>query len=121
MTMQEIEKKIKEIASNRSIPEQEIINNVLAHLEVTYNPKDYSDEDKEIIEEIKDKIGSVLYSCDRQRMVVNQKTKFNEVFDLDQIEMKLFDATLADLESAGYVYSLKHEIGLTEEGIRKYR
>jgi hypothetical protein len=121
MTIQELEKKINEIAANKQIHEQEVINNILAHLEVTYSPKIYSNEDNELIEEIKNKIGTVLYSCDRQKMGVNQMTKYNEVFGLDQVEMKLLDNAWTELEAQGYIYSLMYEIGLTEEGIRKFR
>ena len=55
MTLQDLQKKIEEIASAENINQQEIMNGIIASLEVKYQSKDYSSEDKQIIEEIKEK------------------------------------------------------------------
>lgn len=121
MSIQELQKKITEISTEKGIHEQEIINSLLATLEVKYANKSYDTEDAQIIIEIKKKIMNELYSLPKHRVTVNRGTKYEELFDLDNIELNLLHDAYTQLESDGDVYSLKYEIGLTEQGIRKQR
>lgn len=121
MNINELEKKIKQIASEKNIKEQEIINGILANLEEVYSLKDHSENDRQIIDGIKQKIVTTLLNCENQKKIVNQATKYNELFDLDRVEMDLLNDAWNELEADRDVFSLAFEIGLTDEGIRKYR
>ncbi|MBB3186102.1 hypothetical protein [Microbacter margulisiae] len=121
MDINELEKKIKQIATEKNIREQEVINGILANLELVYSPKDHSEQDREIIDGIKQKILSTLLNCDNQKKIINQATKYDELFDLDRVEMSLMQDAWNELEADRDVFSLAFEIGLTDEGIRKYR
>lgn len=121
MNINELEKKIKQIASAKNIREQEIINGILSNLEQVYSPKDHSEKDRQIIDGIKRKIVTTLFNCDNQKKNVNQATKYDELFDLDRVEMGLVNDAWNELEADRDVFSLAYEIGLTDEGIRKYR
>lgn len=121
MNINELEKKIKQIASEKNIKEQEVINGILANLEEVYSPKDHSENDRQIIDGIKQKIVNTLLNFDNQKKIVNQATKYGELFDLDRVEMNLVNDAWNELEADRDVFSLAFEIGLTDEGIRKYR
>ena len=121
MTIQELQKRITDISTEKGIREQEIINGLLAHLDTKYAKKSYSLEDTKIVDEIKVKIMSKLFALPDHKTVVNRGTKYEQLFDLDSVERNLLDDAFTELESDGDVYSLKHEIGLKEQGIRKQR
>ncbi len=121
MDIKQLEDRIKQIASEKNIKEQEIINGILANLELTYSPKEHSESDRQLIDGIKQKIISTLLICDNQKKIVNQATKFEELFDLDRIEKGLLNDAWNELEANRDVFSLAFEIGLTDEGIRKHR
>lgn len=121
MDLQKIKEKVDEIASVKKIHAQEIYNRILSYLETTYNYTIPSGDEKKIIEEIKNRLLTGLYSMDRHRMTVNHATKYNQVFDLDEIEMKLLDKALQELQTEGQVSSLMYEISLTDKGVMTAR
>ncbi|SHN21088.1 hypothetical protein [Flavobacterium xinjiangense] len=121
MTIQDLQKKIDEIATYENIDQQEIINGIMANLEIKYKKANYSEEDKKLIEELKTKILTKLYSLPEHKKLINHMTKFDELFGLDKLEFKLLNNAFNELEAEGDVYSLEYEIGLKEQGIRKTR
>ena len=121
MNIQELKKKIKEIAAEKQIHEQEIINGIIANLETVYAPKKHTEQDKQIIKGITEKIITTFLSANKQKIGVNKMTKYDELFGLDRVEIELVNDAWTKLESQRDVYSLMYEIGLTDEGIRKYR
>lgn len=120
-TIGELQKKIVDVSAATGTHEQAIINGLIAHLEERYAPKNFSLEDSKIIRGIKKKIGDALYKMDGQKTVVNHATNYRDLFSLDEVEYKLVDAAWNQLEASGDVSSLKHEISMTEQGIRRYR
>lgn len=121
MTIQELQKRITEISTEKGIHEQEIINGLLAHLDTKYAKKSHTLEDAKIVREVKAKIMTTLFALPKHKTVVNQATKYEQLFDLDNIELNLLNDAFTELEAEGDVYSLKYEIGLTEQGVRKQR
>ena len=121
MNINELERKIKEISQKEKIHEQEIINQTIAYLEQKYEPKDYSDSDKKIIKNIEGKMTSTHYSKKDPKQITTQAPAFYELFSLDTLEMKLMEAAWSKLLTDGDVFQLAFEIGLTEQGVRKYR
>jgi hypothetical protein len=121
MTIQELQKRISEISTEKRIHEQEIINGLLAHLDTKYAKKSHTFEDAKIVLEVKAKIMATLFALPNHKTVVNRATKYEHLFDLDRVELNLLNDAFTELESDEYVYSLKYEIGLTEQGIRKQR
>lgn len=121
MTIQELQKRITEISSEKGIHEQEIINGLLAHLDTMYANKSHTLEDARIILEVKAKIMTTLFTLPNHKTVVNRATKYVQLFNLDNVEFNLLNDAFTELEAEGDVYSLKYEIGLTEQGVRKQR
>lgn len=121
MNLQELQNKITEISKGRGIHEQEIINNLLATLNVNYSEISYDSEDVEIIKEVKEKIMTTLFAKSNHKTTINRATKFDLLFGLDKIENGLLNRAFEELEADADVYSLQYEIGLTEQGIRKQR
>lgn len=121
MTIQELQKRITEISTEKGILEQEIINGLLAHLDTKYANKSHALEDAKIIIKVKIIIMTTLFALPNHKTVVNKATKYQQLFGLDNIEFKLLDDAFKELEAEKDVYSLKYEIGLTDQGIRKQR
>lgn len=119
--MKKLDHKIKEISEHKNIEQEKIIRGILEHLEVKYNLKDYHEEDQHIIKGIQKKIISVLLQEPDQKKQLNQTVKYNDVFDLDRIEMSLLNDAWNELEARDEVYAEAYEIGLTDSGIRKHR
>jgi len=121
MTIQELQKRITKISTEKGIHEQEIINGLLAHLDTKYAKKSHTLEDAKIVSEVKVKIIVKLFALPNHKTVVNSATRYEQLFDLDSVELNLLNDAFTELESVGDVYSLKYEIGLTEQGVRKQR
>jgi hypothetical protein len=121
MDLQKIKEKVESISKNKNIHEQEIYSAIDSFLESNYNYEVPSDEVIPIIEEIKKKILVKLYRSDRHRIGVNRATKYDQLFNLDGIEMKYLDRAFTELESDGQVSSVMYEISLTEKGIMTVR
>lgn len=121
MTIQELQKRIAEISSEKGIQEQEIINGLLAHLDTKYASKSYSLEDATIIGEVKVKIMKKLFALPNHKIVVNRATKYEQLFSLDKVEFTLLEDAFTELAADGDVFVLQYEIGLTEQGVRKQR
>jgi hypothetical protein len=121
MTIQELHKRITEISTEKGIHEQEIINGLLAHLDMKYAKKYHTLEDAKIVHELKLKIMGKLFALPNHKIIVNRATKYEQLFDLNSVELNLLNDAFTELESDGDVYSLKYEIGLTEQGVRKQR
>lgn len=121
MTFEDLKKKIIEVSNSQNISEQQIISGTIASLDLKYQPKIYSFEDRKIKEDLKIKILSRLYEEPFHKKSINHATKYDVLFGADQIEMKLLNDTYTELEAENLVFSEEFEIGLTEEGIRKIR
>ncbi|WP_025664799.1 hypothetical protein [Aquimarina megaterium] len=119
--MNKLSRKIREISEDKNIEREKIVQELLEHLEVKYNLKDHHEEDQQIIKGIQRKIISVLLQEPNQKKELNQTVKYNDVFDLDRIEMSLLNDAWNELEARDEVYAEAYEIGLTDSGIRKHR
>ncbi|WP_074410073.1 MULTISPECIES: hypothetical protein [Aquimarina] len=119
--MNKLSRKIREISEDKNIEREKIVQGLLEHLEVKYNLKDHHEEDQYIIKGIQKKIISVLLQEPNQKKQLNQTVKYNDVFDLDRIEMSLLNDAWNELEARDEVYAEAYEIGLTDSGIRKHR
>lgn len=121
MDLQTVKNKVEEIAKNNSVNEQEIYSKIMAFLDTIYTYKIPTDLENKILEDVKLKIFKVLYSKERHRQIVNQATKYNTLFGLDEIEMKYLGRAFQELETDDQVSSLMYEISLTEKGIMTAR
>jgi hypothetical protein len=121
MNIEKIKERVDEIAKSENIHDQEVYNRILAYLETTYNYTIPAEDELEIISDIKTKILKTLYSKAGHKQGINRQTKYNELFDLDGIEIKYLDQAFQDLETNGQVASLMYEISLTEKGIMTIR
>ncbi|PKV50443.1 hypothetical protein ATE84_2501 [Aquimarina sp. MAR_2010_214] len=119
--MKKIDRKIREISEYKNIEQDKIIVGILEHLEVKYNLNEHHIEDQHIIKGIKKKIINALLQEPNQKKQLNQTTKYNDVFNLDRIEMSLLNDAWNELEARDEVYAEAYEIGLTDSGIRKHR
>lgn len=119
--MDKLDRKIREISEHKNIQQEKIKQGILEHLEVKYNLKDHHEEDQHIIKGIQKKIISALLQEPDQKKQLNQTIKYNDVFDLDRIEMSLLNDAWNELEARDEVYAEAYEIGLTDSGIRKHR
>ncbi|WP_024770977.1 hypothetical protein [Aquimarina macrocephali] len=119
--MDKLDRKIREISEHKNIQQEKIKQGILEHLEVKYNLKDHHEEDQHIIKGIQKKIISALLQEPDQKKQLNQTIKYNDVFDLDRIEMSLLNDAWNELEARDEVYAEAYEIGLTDNGIRKHR
>ncbi|WP_438422839.1 hypothetical protein [Aquimarina macrocephali] len=119
--MDKLDRKIREISEHKNIQQEKIKQGILEHLEVKYNLKDHHEEDQHIIKGIQKKIISALLQEPDQKKQLNQTIKYNDVFDLDRIEMSLLNDAWNELEARNEVYAEAYEIGLTDSGIRKHR
>ena len=121
MNIEKIKERVDEIAKSENIHEQEVYNRILAYLETTNNYTIPAEDELEIISDIKTKILKTLYSKAGHKQGINRQTKYNELFDLDGIEIKYLEQAFQDLETNGQVASLMYEISLTEKGIMTIR
>ncbi len=112
-----LETKVKELATAKGIYEQEIYNRLLAFLETSYNYVVPTVQENSMIIEVKHKILTTLYSKDQQKQSVNSQIKYDQLFDLDRVEMQYLEKAFLDLESDGQVACLKYQISLTDKGI----
>lgn len=116
MTLQNIKAKVEQIANEKGITEQEIYNRVLSILENSYNYVLSSDDEANIVSEIKNKMLKKLYRAPKQRISVNQATKYDELFGLDKVEHPLANKAWDELSQDGLVSQVMYEISLTEPG-----
>ena len=117
MNIETVRQRVTEIATQKGVYEQEIYNRLIAYLETSYNYSVPTEQEHSIVEGVKNKILTVLYSKDRQRMTVNRAIKYNQVFSLDEVEMKFLEKVFTQLESDGLISCLAYEISLTEKGV----
>ena len=117
MTIQQVQIKIDEIVKAKNIKEKEIYNTLLEFLETTYSNGDTTNGEEIILNNIKIKILTRLYSKEGHRHNISQRTKYNQLFDLNRIEMNLFEKAFNDLVEDGQIAKFMYCISLTEKGI----
>lgn len=121
MNLDALQEKITKIAQEKGIKESEIIELLSAHLNISYPEKDYDEEDMVIIKGVQNKILTTAYNFPQQKKNVNHHTDIAKLFNLDSVELSLFERAWDELESEGLVGATQYEIWLTEKGTRKAR
>lgn len=124
MSYVNLQNKIKEISVLMKISEEKLIEDILLHIEDEYE-NNHVDDDKEILIELKNKIGYRLYSLKSSVNVsftFDHRAGYEKIFDLDKIELRLFKRAVIELADEGFIEIIDEcIIDLTENGLRKFR
>jgi hypothetical protein len=124
MSYVNLHNKIQEISVLKKISEEKLIEDILLHIEAEYQNK-HSEEDKEILIDLKNKIGYRLYSLKSSvnlSFTPDSRASYEKIFNLDKIELRLFNSAIIELADEGLIEIInKCIIDLTDNGMRKFR
>ena len=124
MSYVNLQNKIKEISVLKKISEEKLIEDILLHIEAEYQNY-HLEEDKEILIDLKNKIGYRLYSRKSSvnvSFIFDNNAGYEKIFNLDKIEMQLFERASSELADEGLIKIIdKCILDLTDNGVRKFR
>ncbi len=118
MEFQNLEKLIAKTASQKNLDKTLIIEDLADILKIKYGIS-ILEKERELIDEVKNKIITKLYNSEDQ--IVNSDDDLPKVYKLDLLENDYIDFAMEELQAEGLVKVTKKSINLTKEGIMKFK
>lgn len=118
MEFQDLEKLIAKTASQKNIDKTIIIEDLADILKIKYGIS-ILEKERELIDEVKNKIITKLYNSEDQ--IVNSDAELPKVYKLDLLENDYIYFAMDELQQEGLVKVTKKSINLTKEGIMKFK
>lgn len=118
MDFQDLEKLIVKTASQKNIDKDIIIEDLADILKIKYGIS-ILEKERDIINEVKNKIITKLYNSEEQ--IVNSDANLLKVYKLDLLENDYINFAMDELQQEGLVEVSKKTINLTKEGVMKFK
>lgn len=118
MDFKDFEKLIAKTASRKNIDKTIIIEDLADILKIKYGIS-ILEKERELIDEVKNKIITKLYNSEDQ--IVNAEAELPKVYKLDLLENDYINFAMDELQQEGLVKVTKKSINLTKEGIMKFK
>lgn len=118
MDFKGLEQLISEVASQKGIEKNSIIDDIADILKMKYGMT-IMEKEREMIDEVKMKIITKLYNSDFQK--IDSKTDLPKKFKLDILETEYTDTALDELMHEGLIRKSRTDIALTREGVMKFK
>lgn len=118
MEFKDLEKLIAETAAQKNIDKAIIIDDLADILKIKYGIS-IMEKERELIDEVKNKIITKLYNSEDQ--VINSNDNLPKVYKLDLLENDYINFAMEELQQEGLVKVSKNNINLTKEGILKFK
>lgn len=121
MSLERIKEQIDEIAKTKNIKEDAILSAISAFLEKNYQFELSTEENAKLIKVLKAKILRTIYNKEAHKLLVNEKSNFNKIFGIDNIEKSFLEIAITEMESDGFISCRLYEWSLLEKGIYEAR
>ena len=118
MNFKALEELIANTASQKGIAKDVIIEDLADFLKVKYSVS-IMEKERDIIDEVKNKVITRLYNADRNS--VSSSKDLQKSFKLDLLEIDYLDTAIDELLQEGTVKTSKAEYILTKEGVMKFK
>lgn len=118
MDFKDLEKLIAKTASRKNIDKTIIIEDLADILKIKYGIS-ILEKERELIDEVKNKIITKLYNSEDQ--IVNAEAELPKVYKLDLLENDYINFAMDELQQEGLVKVTKKSINLSKEGIMKFK
>lgn len=119
MKFQDLQQLIERASVNTTIPTETIIQDLAQIVKIKYGEL-ILEKEREIIEELKNKIITRLYNFEDHNISFRQIKKEN-AYKGDRIEIPFIEKAEEELHTEGMVVLKENEITLTDAGIVKYK
>lgn len=118
MDFKALEQLIVSTASQKGIEKKIITEDLAEYLKVKYSVS-IMEKERDIIDEVKNKVITKLYNSDRNSVSLSKGLQ--KSFKLDLLEIDYLDTAMDELIHEGIVKSSKAEYILTKEGAMKFK
>ena len=118
MEFKALEQLISDTANQKGIGKETIIEDLADFLKIKYSIS-IMEKERDIIDEVKNKVLTKLYNSDRNSVASNKDLQ--KSFKLDLLEIDYLSTAIDELIQAGIVKFSKAEYLLTKEGAMKFK
>lgn len=118
MKFQDLKQLIAETAAQKNIDEAMIIEDLADILKIKYGIS-ILEKERDLIDEVKNKIITKLYNSEDQ--IVSSNVDLPKLYKLDLLENDYINFAMDELQQEGLVNVTKKGISLTKEGIMKFK
>ncbi len=118
MDFKALERLISDTANQKGIDKHAITQDLADFLKVKYSVS-IMEKERDLIDEVKNKVITKLYNSDRNSVASNKDLQ--KSFKLDLLEIDYLSTAIDELTQAGIVKFSKAEYLLTKEGAMKFK
>ena len=118
MEFKALEQLISDTANQKGIGKETIIEDLADFLKMKYSVS-IMEKERDLIDEVKNKVLTKLYNSDRNSVASNKDLQ--KSFKLDLLEIDYLDTAIDELMQEGIVKFSKAEYLLTKEGAMKFK
>jgi hypothetical protein len=118
MDFKALERLISDTANHKGIDKHAITQDLADFLKVKYSVS-IMEKERDLIDEVKNKVITKLYNSDRNSVASNKDLQ--KSFKLDLLEIDYLSTAIDELTQAGIVKFSKAEYLLTKEGVMKFK
>ena len=115
MTIEELTTLVEQLSETSGIEQAEILKDLADFAQLKYG-NNFSDNERKIIETVKEKLLLGLYKMP-DNSYVTRRPNYGEKFGLDKLELKVLNQAGEELEKAGLLEGNENYTKLSDEGV----